>query len=251
MKKILILSLFLTYSLQAFSDNLSDSNKLFNWAEKNYAHYFSPPGAITFKIENYLVRYYKDKNVYIGTLGEEVYIYGDIFNGLNRVGLMGDYIDVESSTDTPTVTYNGIKIVGSDTFITQTKAALDELKKLAPAAFNKTKQYIGIIEQADYSHIWASEEPPRYAVDDAESFRSIKWYAGAMAHEATHSELYHDYQAKHGLPVPADIWSSDAAEKFCIRYQIEVMKEMSAPQSDIDFLTDELNGANCDTDGNC
>ena len=98
--------------------------------------------------------------------------------------------------------------------------------------------------------MWANEEPPRYEVDDMTSFYSIKWHAGAIAHEATHSELYHQYQAKHGLPVPADIWSSIDAEKFCIEYQIEVMKKMKAPQADIDYLN-TLDGTSCGIDGNC
>ena len=97
MKKILILLLFLTYSLQVFSDNLSDSNKLFNWAEENYSQYFNPPGRNTFKIENYRVRYYKNTDVYMGTLGEDVYVYGEVFNGLKHVGRIGDFIDVTDS----------------------------------------------------------------------------------------------------------------------------------------------------------
>ena len=238
MKKILILLLFLTYSLQVFSDNLSDSNKLFNWAEENYSQYFNPPGGSTFEIENYRVRYYKNTDIYIGTLGEDVYVYGEIFNGLKHVGSIGDFIDV---TDHEIKIVDNIKIVGSHKFITQTEAALELLKNLAPLAFEKTQKYIGIIEQGEYSHMWANEIPPRYEVDDMTSFYSIKWHAGAIAHEATHSELYHEYQAKHGLPVPADIWSSADAENFCIQYQINVMKKINAPQFDIDYLAESDN----------
>ncbi|MCK5355401.1 MAG: hypothetical protein KAJ63_09810 [Methyloprofundus sp.] len=249
MKKILILVLFLTYSLQVFSDNLSDSNKLFNWAEENYSQYFNPPGRNTFKIENYRVRYYKNTDVYMGTLGEDVYVYGEVFNGLKHVGRIGDFIDV---TDNETKTVDNIKIIGSHEFITQTEAALELLKNLAPLAFEKTQKYIGIIEQGQYSHMWANEISPRYEVDDMTSFYSIKWHAGAIAHEATHSELYHEYQAKHGLPVPANIWSSVDAEKFCIQYQIDVMKKMNAPQFDIDYLSElDGTGSGCDIDGNC
>lgn len=247
MKKILISLLFLTYSVQVYSDNLSDSNKLFNWAEENYSQYFDPPGGNTFKIENYLVRYYKNTDIYIGTLGEDVYIYGEIFNGLNYVGSIGDFIDL---TETKIVAR--IKVVGSNEFITQTEAALELLKNLSPVAFEKIQKYIGIIEQGKSSHMWAYEEPPRYEVDDIASFYSIKWYAGTIAHEAKHSEIYHQYQAKHGLPVPADVWSSVDAEKICIEYQIDVMKKINAPQFDIDYLG-ELDGTatGCDIDGNC
>jgi hypothetical protein len=250
MKKTLICLLFLTYSLQIFADNLSDSNKLFNWAEQNYSQYFNPPGESTFRLKDYLVRHYKKTDIYIGTLGEDVYIYGDIFNGLNHVGKIGDFIDLTSSS---IKIIEEIKVVGSNEFIAQTEAALGELKNLAPVAFGKIQKHISVIEQGEYSHMWADEKPPRYVVDDAASFYSKKWYAGTIAHEAKHSEFYYDYQTKHGLPVPANIWSSDDAEKLCIEYQIDIMKKINAPQADINALNDELGvvGTGCDTEGNC
>lgn len=248
MKKILLYLLLSTHSLQAFSDNLSDSNKLFDWAEKNYSQYFNPPKGGTFKVESYWVRYYKSTDVYIGTLGEEVYILGDIFNGLKHVGRISDFIDL---SDNKTITDHHLKIVGSDAFVIQTKAALELLKNQSPRAFKKVQQYISIFEQAKYSHMWSDEVPPRYAVDEMASFKSVKWYAGTMAHEATHSELYQAYKAKNGLPVPDDIWRSADAETYCIEYQIDVMKEINAAKYDIQFLNDELNGNNCDIDGSC
>lgn len=233
MKKILLFIVFFTYSLQAFSSNLDDSNKLFIWAEENYSVYFSPAGEGTFKIENYLVRYYKDTDTYIGTLGQDVYIYGDIFNGLQHIGSIGDFIELTNNTSK---IVDNIKVTGSNEFILQTEAALEVLKKLAPNTFAKIQLYIGIIEQGKNSHIWVYEQAPRYEVSDIDAFQSIKWYAGTIAHEMIHSELYHEYQVKHGLPVPADIWSSDSAERMGIEYQIEVMIQINAPQFDIDFL---------------
>jgi len=242
MKKILILWLFLI-TPQAYSDNLSDSNQLFNWAEDNYPQYFNPPNETTFKIENYLVRYYEKTDIYIGTLGADVYVYGKIFNGLIHVGSIGDFINLSN---------NEMKIVGNDEFITQTEAALALLKDLVPTTFEKVQQYIGTIEQGEFSHIWVYEESPRYQVSEVDAFYSIKWYAGTIAHEAVHSELYHQYQAKHGTPVPADIWSSLAVEKQCIDYQIEVMKKMNAPQFDINYLNGlDGTGTSCNIDGFC
>ena len=245
MEKKLLLLLFLTYPLQVFSTNLSHSNKLFHWAEANYSQYFNPPGGKTFKIENYWVRYYENTNIYMGTLGENVYVYGEIFNGLKHIGVLGDFIDLTSST------YNKIKITGSDEFIIKTQASLELLKNQAPSALKKIEQYIGIIEQGEFSHMWAFEEPSRYEVCDLDSFYSVQWFAGAIAHEATHSELYHAYQAKQGLPVPAHIWSSETAEKLCIQYQIDVLQTINAPQYDIDSLNELLADPNCNIDDTC
>lgn len=259
MKKILISLLFFTYSTQAFSDNLSDSNKLFNWAEKNYSQYFNPPKGNkgTFELGNYLVRYYKSTHIYIGTFGDDVYLYGEVFNGLSLVGSIGDFVDIteevdkKDETDITISTYNTIKIVGSNEFIDQTKNALDLLENLAPTALKKIDQHIGIIEQGTQSHMWADEEPPRYEVDDVDSFHSLKWHAGAIAHEATHAELYDEYKVKQGLPVPADVWSSPTAEKFCIQYQMSIMTKINAPQSDMDALNELLDNENCKIDDIC
>lgn len=248
MKTISIVLLLLTYSLQALSDNLSDSNKLFNWAEANYPQYFNPPKEKTFKVENYWVRYYKSTNIYVGTLGDEVYVYGDVFNGLKHIGRIGDFVDV---TEGRSKVVGNVKVVGSDAFISQTEAALSVLKSQAPRAFKRAEQNISVIEQTEFSHMWSDEVPPRYAVGEKSSFKSIKWYAGTIAHEATHSALYQAYLAKNGLPVPASIWRSDEAENVCIAYQIEVMEQVNAPKADIDYLNDELNGTNCDVAGNC
>ncbi|MFK5987175.1 MAG: hypothetical protein QM479_17345 [Pseudomonadota bacterium] len=81
MKKLLIFLLFLACSLQVSADNLSDSNHLFEWAEENFPQYFSPSDVETQTLDKYLVRHYQNTNIYLGTAGEEVYVYGDEFGG--------------------------------------------------------------------------------------------------------------------------------------------------------------------------
>ncbi len=60
MKKIMMVAVcfFAFFSNVAMSDNLSDSNKLFDWAEQNYPQFFYKTGEITFTNGIYLVRYY-------------------------------------------------------------------------------------------------------------------------------------------------------------------------------------------------
>lgn len=83
-----------------FAENfLANSNKLFDFAEKTYPHFFNPAGMRTIALNEYLVRYYPNTGNYIGTKGEEVYVYGDVFNGLLRVGVISDYIELEANSD--------------------------------------------------------------------------------------------------------------------------------------------------------
>jgi hypothetical protein len=84
----------------AFAENfLFNSNRLFTFAEQNYPALFSPAGVATIGLNNYLVRYYSDTDNYIGTKGEQVYVYGDVFNGLSTVGVIPDYIELAPDSD--------------------------------------------------------------------------------------------------------------------------------------------------------
>lgn len=103
----------------ATDDNLNKSNILFDFAEKNYPQFFSPSGMETFKIQGYLARYYSNSDTYIGTLGEDVYVYGNVFNGLLYVGKIGDFIQESSASDnTLIINVDGIELVNPYTIIT-------------------------------------------------------------------------------------------------------------------------------------
>ena len=137
--------------------------------------------------------------------------------------------------------------------MTQTRAALNVLEQKDPAAYKKIQTYVGIIEQGQHSGMWAWEQPPRYEVNDVTAFFSVTWYASTIAHDATHAELYAQYQAAHpGESVPEDAYGDVPIERFCIGYQLEVAKRIGAPQSEIDYLS-TLDGTHCDVDhdGDC
>jgi hypothetical protein len=167
---------------------------------------------------------------------------------------MGLTVPVTSTMPpSPPSNYGGIEIRGTEEFVTQTVAALALLEQKAPAAFEKIQIYIGIIEQGEHSGMWAWENPPRYEVGDATAFFSITWYASTIAHDATHSELYTQYQITHpGEPVPQEAYGGVEIERFCIGYQLEVSKRIGAPQSEIEYLS-TLDGTHCDLDhdGDC
>jgi len=153
----------------------------------------------------------------------------------------------------PPSNYGEIEIRGDARFTAQTRAALMLLDQKDPDAFKKIQTYVGIIEQGMHSGMWAWETPPRYEVGDATAFFSVTWYASTIAHDATHSELYAQYQAAHpGEPVPEDAYGGVEMERFCIKYQTEVAKRIGAPQSEMDYLS-TLDGTHCDLDldGDC
>ena len=80
---MLLLSFGLLNAAYAADDSkLNKSNKLFDFAEENFPQFFSPSGRETFELDDYWVRYFSKTETYIGTLGEDVYVYGDVFNGL-------------------------------------------------------------------------------------------------------------------------------------------------------------------------
>ncbi len=97
MRCIILFSILFPTMLLA--SNLSDSNKLFDFAENIYPEFFSPSGSSTFDLEGYLVRYYSETNNYIGTKNGGVYVYGDIFNGLLNVGVIADYVELDVDGD--------------------------------------------------------------------------------------------------------------------------------------------------------
>lgn len=101
MVKVILMVLGWSFAIASWADNLSDSNTLFDWAEQNYPEFFSPAGQQTAEVDGYLARYYPGTGNYLGTLGDDVYVYGDEFNGLLRVGVIGDFIQPQPEQLSP------------------------------------------------------------------------------------------------------------------------------------------------------
>ena len=99
MKFITLLFLALIPTLAASENFLINSNKLFNFAEATFHDFFSPAGVETTTFGEYLVRYYPNTDTYIGTKEEEVYVYGNVFGGLLRTGVITDFIESEADSD--------------------------------------------------------------------------------------------------------------------------------------------------------
>ena len=99
MRFTILLFLVLVPGITFAENYLINSNKLFNFAEKSYPEFFSPASTATFSLNNYLVRYYSNTGNYIGTTGEDVYVYGDVFKGLLKAGVISSFIVLEPDSD--------------------------------------------------------------------------------------------------------------------------------------------------------
>lgn len=97
-KFVLLFGLFIP-SISFAENLLVNSNKLFDFAEKTYPQFFNTSGVKTITLNGYLARYYPDTNIYIGTKDFDVYVYGDVFNGLLKIGLLSDFIALEPDGD--------------------------------------------------------------------------------------------------------------------------------------------------------
>ena len=89
----------LLFPFLSFASDLSNSNKLFDFAEKVYPEIFNPVEQATFELSGYLVRYYPGSNNYIATKDGEVYVQGDFFNGRVKVGKISDYVALDPEGD--------------------------------------------------------------------------------------------------------------------------------------------------------
>ena len=96
--KIAVL-IYLLFPAIVLASDLSDSNRLFDFAEDNYPQFFPLPGTSTFRIAGYLARYYADTDNYIGTKDGRAYVYGEIFQGLRNVGHISDYVELDVDGD--------------------------------------------------------------------------------------------------------------------------------------------------------
>lgn len=99
MKFTTLLFLALIPAISAAENFLINSNKLFDFAEASYPEFFSPAGVETTTLDEYLVRYYPKTDTYIGTKGKEIYVHGNIFGGLLKVGEVTDFIELEVDSD--------------------------------------------------------------------------------------------------------------------------------------------------------
>ena len=130
----------------------------------------------------------------------------------------------------------GPKIVGDKQFTAHVESSLLLLQEKAPDAHAMVIKYIGSIEQGEQSGMWVEKQPPIFELNKNTALYSITWCAATIAHDSFHSKLYHEYKEKYPGPVPADVYSGQDAELKSIQHQIQVLKQIGAPQDEIKYL---------------
>ena len=104
--RVKIFSSFLLFCLLpaslVFADELSDSNRFFDFAEENYPQFFSPADQDTVEFQGYLVRYYADTNIYLATQDSGVFVYRpDQGSGIVFLGGIFNFISEDSGSEEP------------------------------------------------------------------------------------------------------------------------------------------------------
>lgn len=146
------------------------------------------------------------------------------------------------------IAVEGIEIYGSMNFVRRVADALELLRDNSPKSFAVIQQYMGRIQENSRSGMRAYADPPTFDFSMTSAGYSLTWCAGAIAHDAYHSKLYHDYRRVHGEPVPDDAWWGQAREMECNQFQLHVLYEIGAPDAETKYLS-TLDGSHFDIDG--
>jgi len=135
----------------------------------------------------------------------------------------------------PSETVEGLDLTGSPEFIAKTREALDQLKRTK--CFKVVKQYVAIIKESETSGMEAYLARPSYGVGKRTWQAGAVWYASTIAHDAFHSKLYHDAKDKlKGKEPPETAWTGKEAEKKCLRFQADALRQMRAEKRQIDYV---------------
>ena len=132
-------------------------------------------------------------------------------------------------------TVEGIQIRGAEEFLLRTREALALLK--STSRFAEIRPNIALISQGTRSGMKAWGENPTFSVGKRTWKHSALWYAGAIAHDAFHSKLYHEAKRVGGGREPdADAWTGGEAEKICLAFQRRVLLELGADDAIIAYI---------------
>jgi hypothetical protein len=130
---------------------------------------------------------------------------------------------------------DGIDVRGESEFRARTREALQLLKKTAALAL--VQAYVKVIRQGKRSGMRAGAHRPTFIVGRATWQHSPLWYAGAIAHDAYHSKLYHSASKNNGGGAPAPpTWTGADAEKQCLAFQYAVLETLNCDENTLRYI---------------
>jgi len=141
--------------------------------------------------------------------------------------------------------HDGVAIRGDEAFIRATVEALELLKSKTPDVYALVQMHIGDVVAGKPSGVLTSalRHLPTTMLTMGPSYSegSPVEYAGALAHEIYHCELYR--RAQRGDPhraVAANEYSGEQAEFLCLRYQCDVLRRLGLSEAHIDRYESSL-----------
>jgi len=129
---------------------------------------------------------------------------------------------------------------GDDAFVRAIVDALDILKAKTPDAYALLEKHLVTIVCVKPSGVFtkglSSRSRTVVGMGPGWSKGSIVEYAGALAHEAYHCELYRcAEQSTPGRSVPRDAYSGEHAESLCLKYQCDVLRRLGLDEERVHF----------------
>jgi len=126
--------------------------------------------------------------------------------------------------------HDGVAIRGHEAFVRATVEALELLKAKTPDVYALVQKHIGDIVSGKPSGVFTSMlgfGPTVVVMGPLFSEGSVIEYAGALAHETYHCELYRAAE-KDGArnAVSEDAYSGEHAESLCLRYQCDALRRL-------------------------
>ena len=139
--------------------------------------------------------------------------------------------------------FETIEVRGNARFIEQVTNALALLRLRSPDSYRIVTNCIGVIVRSKHSGMAAYDNPPTFELNDRTAFASVTWCASSIAHDSIHSKLFLDYRKAHPETgtVPDEVWEGEAVEHRCCERQTQVLQEIGAPASEIDWSSQNTN----------
>jgi len=140
--------------------------------------------------------------------------------------------------------HDGFAIRGSDAFVRATVEALEILKARTPDVYALLQNHIGDIISGQPSGVFPNMlwlGPTVVLMGPSFSERSALEYAGTLAHEAYHCELYRAAERNiAGRFIPENAYTGEDAERSCLRYQCDVLRRLGLDEAQIERYESSL-----------
>jgi hypothetical protein len=133
--------------------------------------------------------------------------------------------------------YGNITIYGNEDFINLTIKALELLREIIPDTYQLVGKHIGDIVSGTPSGVFTSMRwlgPTFVTISPSCSNGSTREYAGVLAHEAYHCELYSNAERGGlGSHVERSVYSGENAERLCLQYQCDVLRKLGMSEVEV------------------